>query len=99
MSFFDVTRIGQAGAVRTGAADDMRAAREAAGRADTGRAARPDTAVEVQASGVIDTGTPPVDAERVAEIREALRDGRYPIVPAKIADAMIAAKLMLSASQ
>lgn len=36
---------------------------------------------------------PPVDAERVAQIRRALEDGRYPIVPAKIADRMIAAQM------
>jgi negative regulator of flagellin synthesis FlgM len=36
---------------------------------------------------------PPVDADRVAEIRDALRDGTYPLVPTKIADAMIAAQL------
>ena len=36
---------------------------------------------------------PPVDNDRVAEIRSALRDGTYPLVPAKIADAMIAAQL------
>ena len=36
---------------------------------------------------------PPVDTDRVAEIRSALRDGTYPLVPAKIADAMIAAQL------
>ena len=36
---------------------------------------------------------PPVDNDRVAEIRNALRDGTYPLVPAKIADAMIAAQL------
>jgi len=39
---------------------------------------------------------PPVDAERVQEIRNALRDGSYPLVPAKIADAMIAAQVSLS---
>ncbi|RYY37097.1 MAG: flagellar biosynthesis anti-sigma factor FlgM [Sphingomonadales bacterium] len=37
--------------------------------------------------------TPTFDAERVAEIRKAIEDGRYPLVPAKIADALIAAKL------
>ena len=37
--------------------------------------------------------TPPVDAERVAEIRAALQDGSYPLVPAKIVDAMIAAQV------
>ena len=39
--------------------------------------------------------TAPVDHERVAQIREALRDGTYPIVPARIADALIAARLTL----
>lgn len=37
--------------------------------------------------------TPTFDAERVAQVRKAIEDGRYPLVPAKIADAMIAAKL------
>lgn len=37
--------------------------------------------------------TPAFDAERVAEVRKAIENGRYPLVPAKIADAMIAAKL------
>jgi negative regulator of flagellin synthesis FlgM len=36
---------------------------------------------------------PPVDAERVQMIKRALQEGRYPIVPAKIADRMIAAQL------
>jgi len=37
----------------------------------------------------------PVDADRVAEIRKAIEDGRYPVVPTRIADAMIAAGLLL----
>lgn len=36
---------------------------------------------------------PPVNAERVQLIKQALEDGRYPIVPAEIADRMIAAQL------
>ena len=36
---------------------------------------------------------PPVDAERVQQIKRALQEGRYPIVPAKIADRLIAAQL------
>lgn len=39
---------------------------------------------------------PPVDAERVAQIRKALSEGSYPLVPTKIADAMIAAQVSLS---
>lgn len=41
----------------------------------------------------------PVDAERVGQIRAALKDGTYPILPARIADAMVAARLMLSSSE
>jgi len=37
----------------------------------------------------------PVDQDRVNEIRRAIETGRYPVVPAKIADAMIAAGLLL----
>lgn len=48
--------------------------------------------VAVEIASPIESG-PPVDADRVAEIRNALRDGTYPLVPAKIADAMIAAQL------
>lgn len=43
----------------------------------------------------LDPGQPPVDADRVAEIRKAIEQGTYPIVPAKVADAIIAAGLLL----
>ena len=35
---------------------------------------------------------PPVNLERVQQIKKALADGRYPIVPATIADRLIAAQ-------
>lgn len=38
---------------------------------------------------------PPVDHDRVAQIRRAIETGRYPVVPTKIADAMIAAGFLL----
>ena len=41
------------------------------------------------------SGAAPVDAERVATIRKAIEQGRYPIIPMKVADAMIAAGLLL----
>jgi len=50
------------------------------------------TGVAVEIAAPAASG-PPVDTDRVAEIRNALRDGTYPLVPAKIADAMIAAQL------
>jgi negative regulator of flagellin synthesis FlgM len=46
-----------------------------------------------------DADAQPVNPERVALIRKAIEDGRYPIVPAKIADAMIAAGLFLRATK
>lgn len=54
-------------------------------------ALRPGIANEVAAD--FDTIEPPVDADRVAEIRKALQEGTYPLVPTKIADAMIAARV------
>lgn len=36
--------------------------------------------------------TAPIDHERVAAIRKALADGSFPIMPAQIADRLIAAK-------
>ncbi|MEP1422169.1 MAG: flagellar biosynthesis anti-sigma factor FlgM [Erythrobacter sp.] len=50
------------------------------------------TGVAVEITAPSQSG-PPVDTDRVAQIRDALREGSYPLVPAKIADAMIAAQL------
>lgn len=50
-------------------------------------------AINGTASGVIDPSQPPVDTDRVSEIRKALRDGTYPLVPTRIADAIIAARV------
>ena len=35
----------------------------------------------------------PVDTDRVAEIRKAIEDGTYPLIPTEIADGIIAAGL------
>ena len=43
-------------------------------------------------------GTAPIDTDRVALIRKAVGAGTYPVVPARIADAMIAAKFLLGAT-
>lgn len=62
-------------------------------------AAKPATSVSaapsVETSKALEAGQPPVDAERVALIRKAVESGTYPVVPAKIADAMIAAGMLL----
>lgn len=53
----------------------------------------------VKRSGASLAGSsPPVDAERVEIIREAVREGRYPLVPAQVADAIIAAGMFLAES-
>ncbi len=46
-------------------------------------------------SQVLDPGPAPVDAERVTAIRKAIEAGTYPLLPAKVADAIIAASLLL----
>ena len=51
-------------------------------------------ALKIETSAL--AAAPPVDADRVAAIRAALADGSYPLVPTRIADAMIAAGLQLS---
>lgn len=54
--------------------------------------AGPDTA---QTSGLAASmaASPPVDTDRVATIKKAIAEGRFPIVPAKIADRLIALRL------
>ncbi|QFT76682.1 flagellar biosynthesis anti-sigma factor FlgM [Erythrobacter sp. THAF29] len=49
--------------------------------------------VKIEVGTAVEAGEPPINNERVAEIREALKDGSYPLVPTEIADAMIAARL------
>jgi len=64
-----------------------------------GAASRPAAAsggVRVEIGGAVDAASAPVDAERIAEIRAALEDGSYPLVPTKIVDAMIAAQVSFS---
>lgn len=49
----------------------------------------------VATSDALDPGPVPVDDVRVAEIRKAVESGTYPLLPAKVADAIIAAGLLL----
>lgn len=61
--------------------------------------AAPNTAVSampsVETTQALQAGQAPVDTDRVAMIRQAVESGSYPLVPAKIADAMIAAGMLL----
>jgi negative regulator of flagellin synthesis FlgM len=47
----------------------------------------------------LDAGEIPVDEGRVAVIRKAVESGSYPLIPARISDAMIAAGLLLRSSR
>lgn len=58
-----------------------------------GEAAAAKSGVAVEVGAAIDTSTPPVNNERVEEIKQALKDGSYPLVPTQIADAIIAARV------
>ena len=49
----------------------------------------------VQTSLSVSSGDAPIDHSRVDEIRKAVQSGTYPLVPAKIGDAMVAAGLLL----
>jgi negative regulator of flagellin synthesis FlgM len=53
----------------------------------------------VQLGDLRDPGQAPIDSERVAEIRKAVEHGTYPLVPAKIADAIIAAGMLLRTAE
>lgn len=79
---------------------DARTVRLAAGAKDqaavgTAPDAASPAAATFQPSQALDPGQAPVDMDRVKVIRHAIETGTYPVIPAKIADAMIAAGLLL----
>jgi len=53
----------------------------------------------VSTASAIAAGEPPVDTDRVSAIRKAVETGNYPLIPAKISDAMIAAGVMLRSAK
>ncbi len=53
----------------------------------------------VDASAALDPGAVPIDLDRVALIRKAVENGTYPVIPTQIADAMIAAGVLLRSHQ
>ena len=53
----------------------------------------------VQLDPALSAGQPPINQERVAEIRKAIEQGRYPMTPMRVADAMIAAGFLWRAPQ
>ena len=84
-------RIGNARAI--GAVDPW-AARAAAGGERPGNGVARSVGPVVR-SAQFTVGPIPVDGERVQQIRRAIEQGNYPLIPAKVADAMIAAGMLL----
>ncbi|MCX9148144.1 flagellar biosynthesis anti-sigma factor FlgM [Erythrobacter sp. WG] len=93
MPSVELSKLPSVGAARAPTASE-RAQVETRAAAPTAASGTPGISLEVAAASA--TPSPPVDAERVAAIRAALRDGSYPLVPTRIADAMIAAQVSLS---
>lgn len=73
---------------------DPRAPRPGAERR-AGAAAPAPAGPAVELSGAADPGAPPIDHDRVAEIRKAIEQDRYPVIPLRVADALIASGLLL----
>ena len=78
--------VGQGGAGRIDPARQEKGAAVGAPRAEGPRAEQGGVK-----SAVLElvSGGPPVDTSRVEEIRTAIRDGRYPVDPARIAVRML----------
>lgn len=97
----------EVGPARAASAIDARLARAAGGEALTGTgssaAARTRVAGQasasasptVETSDALDPGAAPIDSERVQMIRKAVETGTYPVIPTRIADAIIAAGVLL----
>lgn len=83
-----------AGPTRAAGALDARIVRQGGGAAQgPGKPAPAEP--EVVRSDARDPGAPPIDAERVHTIRRAIETGTYPVLPTRIADAIIAAGILL----
>lgn len=82
------------GPTRPIGAVDVRIARQAGGfREDATTTEAPTSTVEL--SDALSPGEAPVNTDRVQVIKKAIESGSYPVFPAKIADAMIAAGMLL----
>jgi negative regulator of flagellin synthesis FlgM len=99
MASFDIGATPPVGAVQLTSVQPTAASVAAAATTSTAApvsgAAISTAAPEVRTSLSVSAGEAPVDRNRVDEIRKAVQSGTYPLVPAKIGDAMVAAGLML----
>lgn len=86
------------GPARPVGAVDVRIARQAGNRPEPARSG-PIEPPASAASSILSPGDAPVDTDRVAEIRKAIESGNYPVIPMKVADAMIAAGFLLRSAE
>jgi negative regulator of flagellin synthesis FlgM len=97
MPSVELSKLPGIGAARALSTSDRAQLEGRAPAATTLRTAVPAAGVSVEIGAASDAASsPPIDAERVNQIRAALQDGSYPLVPTKIVDAMIAAQVSLS---
>ena len=104
MASFDIGATGPVGpvqlntvqpAIQTASARITAATQATSSPAAVTTTAASSTVPQVQTSLSIGAGNVPIDHTRVDAIRKAVQNGTYPLVPAKISDAMVAAGLML----
>ena len=86
------------GPTRPIGAIDVRIARQSSGLRENAETTGK-TIPTVALSDVLDPGEAPVNVSRVDIIRKAIETGQYPLFPAKIADGMIAAGVLLTKGQ
>lgn len=87
--------IGPAGPGKPRLVAGIRAA-QAADEAKPKGAAQQEAVQSLTPAGqALDPSEAPIDTDRVAQIKKAIEDGKYPVIPFRIADAMIAAGLLL----
>ena len=53
----------------------------------------------IEVDATLTAAEPPVDHGRVNDIRKAIEQGRYPVIPMRISDALIASGLLLRSGQ
>jgi len=89
------------GPMRPVGAGDVRLAQTASAKSEAKPRAEAATGAIVQSAALdaLEPGQPPVDVERVAQVRKAVEQGTYPLLPTKVADAIIAAGVILRSAK
>lgn len=98
MASFEIGASRPVGAVQLSTvqpASQTAAATDSTSTTPTTTTAQTSAAAQVQTSLTVSAGTVPVDENRVDQIRKAVQNGTYPVIPTRISDAMIAAGMML----